>query len=252
MIARMMRIVNGRHAVCRVNAPRTLLLLNAPRALLLALLLAAAPGLVSCVGLTRNPSVAGTYSDKLSPYNYREDGSLASMVVGVDAARFVRSEPFVPLFVQVINKSKHSFEVTRESFLLEDRLGKQYGVAPAAEVADSYARLDVDRRLFQQNRSITLTYVSLYTYITSEFFPSSSRRTLLVDRVSLPPRSYMEDVLYFPVPESGLNDVPLRLLFQVPGLDEPIQVVFAVPLTLGILEKDEKEKQEKQGKPGGP
>jgi hypothetical protein len=237
MIARMLRIV------------------NVPRMLLLALLLAAAPGLVACVGLTRNPSVAGTYSDKLSPYNYREDGSLASMVVGVDAARFVRSEPFVPLFVQVINKSKQSFEVTRESFLLEDRLGKQYGVAPAAEVADSYARLDVDRRLFQQNRSITLTYVSLYTYITSEFFPSSSRRTLLVDRVSLPPRSYMEDVLYFPVPESGLNDVPLRLLFQVPGLDEPIQVVFAVPLTLGILEKDEKEKQEKQekqGKPGGP
>jgi len=210
-------------------------------------LLVAAPALVSCVGLARNPNVAGTYSDKLSPYNYREDGSLATMVVGVDAARFVRTEPFVPLFVQVINKSKQTFEVTRESFLLEDRLGRQYGVAPAAEVADSYPRLDIDRRLFAQNRSITLTYVSLYTYITSEFFPSSSRRTLLVDRVSLPPHSYMEDVLYFPIPDSGLNDVPLRLLFQVPGLSDPIQVVFAVPLTLGILEKDEKEKQEKQG-----
>jgi len=222
-------------------------LLNAPRRLLAAALLLTATGLLACVGLQRNPNVAGTYSDKLSPYNYREDGSLVSMVVGVDAARFVRSEPFVPLFVQVINKSKQTFEVTRESFLLEDRLGKQYGVAPAAEVADSYPRLDVDRRLFLQNRSITLTYVSLYTYITSEFFPSSSRRTLLIDRVSLPPHSYMEDVLYFPIPDSGLNDVPLRLLFQVPGLSDPIQVVFAVPLTLGILEKDEKEKQEKQG-----
>jgi hypothetical protein len=222
-------------------------LLNAPRRVLAAALLLTATGLLACVGLQRNPNVAGTYSDKLSPYNYREDGSLVSMVVGVDAARFVRSEPFVPLFVQVINKSKQSFEVTRESFLLEDRLGKQYGVAPAAEVADSYPRLDIDRRLFLQNQSITLTYVSLYTSIASEFFPSSSRRTLLIDRVSLPPHSYMEDVLYFPIPDSGLNDVPLRLLFQVPGLSEPIQVVFAVPLTLGILEKDEKEKQEKQG-----
>jgi hypothetical protein len=214
------------------------------RAALVLLLVPAA--LSGCVGLTRNPNVAGTYSDKLSPYNYREDGSLASMVVGVDAARFVRSEPFVPLFVQVINKSKATFEVTRESFLLEDRLGQQYGVAPAAEVAESYARLDIDRRLFQQNRSITLTYVSLYTYITSEFFPSSSRRTLLVDRISVPPRAYMEDVLYFPIPDSGLNDVPLRLLFQVPGLADPIQVVFEVPLTPGILEKDLREK-EKQG-----
>jgi hypothetical protein len=203
-------------------------------------------GLSGCVGLARNPNVAGTYSDKLSPYNYREDGSLATMVVGVDAARFVRSEPFVPLFVQVINKSKTTFEVTRESFLLEDRLGQQYGVAPAAEVVDSYPRLDIDRRLFQQNRSITLTYVSLYTYITSEFFPSSSRRTLLVDRISLPPHSYMEDVLYFPIPDSGLNHVPLRLLFQVPGLADPIQVVFEVPLTPGILEKELREK-EKQG-----
>ena len=210
----------------------------------LALVLVLLP-LSACVGLKRNPNVAGTYSDKLSPYNYREDGTLASMVVGVDAARFVRQETFVPLFVQVINKSKVTFEVTRESFLLEDRLGKQYGVAPAAEVADAYPRLDIDRRLFQQNRSITLTYVSLYTYITSDFFPSSSRRTLLVDRVSVPPRAYMEDVLYFPVPESGLNDVPLRLLFQVPGLADPIQVVFSVPLTPGILEKDLKEKQGK-------
>jgi len=214
------------------------------RAAIVLLLVPAA--LSGCVGLTRNPNVAGTYSDKLSPYNYREDGSLASMVVGVDAARFVRSEPFVPLFVQVINKSKTTFEVTRESFLLEDRLGQQYGVAPAAEVVDSYPRLDIDRRLFQQNRSITLTYVSLYTYITSEFFPSSSRRTLLVDRISLPPRSYMEDVLYFPIPDSGLNHVPLRLLFQVPGLADPIQVVFEVPLTPGILEKELREK-EKQG-----
>jgi len=213
---------------------------RARAALLLALL---SLSFDACVGLRRNPNVPGTYSDKLSPYNYREDGSLASMVVGVDAARFIRKEPFVPLFVQVINKSKGTFEVTRESFLLEDRLGKQYGVAPAAEVADAYPRLDIDRRIFTQNRSITLTYVSLYTYITSDFFPSSARRSLLVDHVSMPPRSYMEDVLYFPVPESGLNDVPLRLLFQVPGLADPIQVVFEVPLTPGILEKELKEKQ---------
>jgi hypothetical protein len=194
---------------------------------------------LSCVGLERNPNVVGTYSDKLSPYNYREEGALALMVVGVDAARFIRAEAYVPLFVQVANKSKLTFEVTRESFLLEDAIGHQYAAAPAAEVAAKYARLDMDRRIFQQNRSITLTYVNLFTYVNSNFFPSSTRRALIDDQITLPPRSYMEDVLYFPIPETGLNGTPLRLLFKVKGLEEAIQVVFEVPKTLGILEKDE-------------
>lgn len=192
-----------------------------------------------CAGVQRNPNVVGTYSDKLSPYNYREEGSLVSMVVGVDAARYIRSEPYVPLFVQVANKSKATFTITPESFMLEDPLGRQYGVAPAPDVASRYGRLDVDRRLFQQNRSITTTYTSLFTPVGSDFFPSSARRALLVDQVSLPPRSFMEDVLYFPIPETGLNGVTLRLVFRDRTLSDPVMVVFEVPKTLGILEKDE-------------
>ena len=55
----------------------------------------------ACGTLPRNPNVIGTYSDKLSPYNYKEDGSLVLMVVGVDGARFIRKEPYFPLFVEV-------------------------------------------------------------------------------------------------------------------------------------------------------
>jgi hypothetical protein len=197
--------------------------------------------LAACAGVQRNPNVIGTLSDKLSPYNYREDGTLVRMVVGVDAARYIRNEPYFPLFVQVVNKSKVSFAVSRESFLLEDPLGRQYGVAPASEVATRYPRLDVDRRLFRENRAITANGAALFTPIGSDFYPSSSRRALIIDQVSLPPKSLMEDVLYFPIPESGLNGVPLRLLFHAQGLAEPIMVVFEIPKTLGILEKDEKD-----------
>jgi hypothetical protein len=194
---------------------------------------------ISCSGLERNPNVPGTYSDKLSPYNYREEGSLALMVVGVEAARFIREEPYFPLFVQIANKSKLTFDISRESFTLEDSLGRQYGTAPPMEVASKYRRIDLDRRLFNRNRSITSTYIGLFTRISSNFFPSSARRSLVISQVSLPPRAYMEDVLYFPIPETGLNGVPLRLLFRVRGLEEPIQVVFEVPRTLTILEKDD-------------
>ena len=206
-----------------------------------------APGIVAIVGawllsgcasVERNPNVVSPYSDKLSPYNYKEEGTLVRMVVGVDAARFIRSEPYFPVFVQVVNRTKTTFYVTRESFTLEDPLGNQYSIVPARELAENYPRLEMDRRLFRQNLQFTSNGVSLYTFIQSEFYPVAGPRSLLVDKVSLPPQTYLEDVLYFPIPQSGLNGVPLRLLFKVSGLTDPIQVVFEVPRTLGIFEKD--------------
>ena len=196
-----------------------------------------------CAGLERNPNVVGTYSDKLSTYNFKEEGALARIVVGVEGARFIRDEPYVPIFVQVSNKAKIGFEITRESFTLEDSLGRRYALAPSREVSENYRRLDIDRRLFRRNMQFTATGVSLMTYISSDFFPSSTRRSLLVDHLSLPPRTYMEDVLYFPIPEAGLNGVPLRLSFKVKEIEEAIQVVFEVPRTLGIMEKDKVEEE---------
>jgi len=181
--------------------------------------------LAACATLERNPNVVGTYSDKLSPFNYKEEGNLVQMVVGVEGARFIRKEPY--------------FEVTREAFVLEDSLGRQYPMAPVRDVEEKYGRLDLDRNLFRQNRSFTALGVGIYTYIGSDFFPSTSRRSLLIEKISLPPMAYMEDVLYFPIPETGLNGVPLRLLFKVKQLEEPIEVKFEVPKTLGIFEKDD-------------
>jgi len=195
--------------------------------------------LAACATLERNPNVVGTYSDKLSPFNYKEEGNLVQMVVGVEGARFIRKEPYFPLFIQVANKTKATFEVTREAFVLEDSLGRQYPMAPVRDVEEKYGRLDLDRNLFRQNRSFTALGVGIYTYIGSDFFPSTSRRSLLIEKISLPPMAYMEDVLYFPIPETGLNGVPLRLLFKVKQLEEPIEVKFEVPKTLGIFEKDD-------------
>src|SRR5438093_325707 len=215
----------------RITSCRT----SMTHAALLALLLG------GCASVDRNPGVVSPYSDKLSPYNYKEEGTVARFVVGVEAARFIRQEHYVPLFVQVVNKSRLTFEITRESFTLEDSLGNQYSMVPPRELAENYPRVDLDKRLFRQNRQFTTNGLDLFTYVQSQFYPSSASPSILVDHVSLPPRTFMEDVLYFPIPQTGLNGVPLRLLFKVKGLEEPIQVVFEVPRTLGIFEKDKEE-----------
>jgi hypothetical protein len=201
-----------------------------------ACLLAVLPA--GCASVEHNPNVVSPYSDKLSPYNYKEEGTIALMVAGVEAARFIRNEHYFPLFVQVANRSKMTFNITRESFTLEDTLGNQYSIVPARELSGNYPRIDLDRRLFRQNQQFTAGGVGLFTYIPSSLYPSSASRSLLIEQITLPPQSFMEDVLYFPIPQSGLNGVPLRLLFKVKGLEDPIQVVFEVPRTLGIFEKD--------------
>jgi hypothetical protein len=200
-----------------------------------------------CASVERNPNVVSPYSDKLSPYNYKEEGTLVRLVAGVEGGRFIRTEHYFPLFVQVANKSKMTFQVTRESFTLEDPLGNQYSIVPARELAEGYPRLDYDRRLFRDNRQFTLNGLDLFNYIQSAFYPAPSTRSLLIDTVSLPPRTFMEDVLYFPIPQSGLNGVPLRLLFKVRGLEEAVTVVFEVPRTLGILEKEKGKEKQKEG-----
>jgi hypothetical protein len=193
----------------------------------------------SCATVERNPNVVGTFSDKLSPYNYKEEGDLVLMVVGVEGARLIRQEPYFPLFILVANKTKKTFSVTREAFILEDPLGHQYAMAPPRDVFEKYHRVDLDRRMFRHNASIAGSYVGLFTRINSDFFPSSARPALQIDALPLPPRTYMEDVLYYPIPESGLNGVPLRLLFNVRELEEPVSVIFEVPRTLGAFEKED-------------
>jgi hypothetical protein len=215
-------------------------------AALAALLAATAAG---CATVDPNPLVVGAVSERLSPYNYKEEGLVARLIVGVEGARFIRDEAYFPLFVQVANRSDLTFEIGRESFLLEDPLGRQYALTPVRELSENYGRLDLDRRLFRQNRQFTAAGVGLYTYVRSEFFPSAARRAVLDDQVSVPPRTYIEDVLYFPVPEGGLHHVPLRLLFKVKGIEDAIEVVFEVPRTLGIIEK-RRERREQEG--GGP
>jgi len=210
-------------------------------AVALALLAALQP---SCVTTEKNPNVVSTYSDKLSTFNYKEEGTIVRLVVGVDAARLIRKEPYFPLFVQVVNKSKATFTVTTESFFLEDNLGNQYPMAPPREVLDKYHRMDLDRRLFRQNRSITLNGVGVFTAIRSDFFPSTSRSTVRIDQVEMPPTTYLDDVVYFPIPQAGLNGVPLRLFFKVKEMAEAVHVVFEVPRILGALEKEDDMKDE--------
>lgn len=196
------------------------------RRMLLGPTLAAVLALGGCAS-TPNPNVVSPYSTKLSTFNYKDEGSLILLIVGVEAAQYNVKEKYFPLFVSLANKGAPTLHVTPESFAFEDSLGRKYSPVPLTVIQAEYHRGEFDRKLFRQNYSFTGSSVDRYTPIASNFYPSITRG-VVNDNLQLPRFAYMNDLLYFPVPEQGVVGGPFRLYFKTPELEEAVVVSFEI------------------------
>ena len=176
---------------------------------------------------TPNPNVVSPYSTKLSTFNYKDEGALVLLIVGVEAAQYNVKETYFPLFVTLANKGAPTLHITPESFAFEDSLGRKFSPVPLTVIQAEYHRGEFDRKLFRQNYSFTGTSVDRYTPIASNFYPSITRG-VVNDNIQLPRFAYMNDLLYFPVPEQGIVGGPFRLYFKTPELEEAVVVSFEI------------------------
>src|SRR5437867_7314518 len=78
--------------------------------------------LLTACASTPNPNVVSPLSAKLSTFNFKDEGSLVLLVVGVEAAQYNVKERYFPLFITLANKGADTLHVTRESFTFEDSL----------------------------------------------------------------------------------------------------------------------------------
>ena len=186
-----------------------------------------APLLFWACATTPNPNVVSPLSTKLSTFNYKDEGSLILMVVGVEAARYNVKEKYFPLFITLANKGAGTLHITRESFSFEDSLGRRYSPLPVTIIQAEYHRGGFDLRMFRQNYAFTGTSVERFTPIPSNFYPSVTRG-IVHDDIQLPRFGYMNDILYFPVPEEGVRGGPFRLTFKTPELEEAVVVAFEI------------------------
>jgi len=170
------------------------------------------------------PYPTGTTSEKLATFIFKEEGKLYLMTVGVNATRFHDKDPFVPLTVLLVNKTKTPLRLDRESFTLVDPIsGKRYGLASLDEVRRQ-GKQDYDRKLMDTEH--LLSKVDPFTRGDANFFPSAS---VVIDHVELHQFMYMLDVLYFPHPEGELLGKTFELHVNSKGLEQPLFVVFTVP-----------------------
>ena len=176
---------------------------------------------------TPNPNVVSPFSKKLSPFNYKDEGNLVLIIVGVEAAQYNVNEKYFPLFVTLANKQTKTLRITPESFTFEDTLGRTYSPLPASIVQAEYHRGEFDRKLFRQNYAFTGTSIEGYTPIPSNFYPSVTHG-VIHEEIQLPRFGYLNDLLYFPIPEQGVQGGPFRLHFKTPELAEAVLVTFQI------------------------
>jgi len=174
-----------------------------------------------------NPNVISPLSKKLSTFNYKDEGKLILLVVGVEAARYNVNEKYFPLLITLANKGAGTLHITRESFTFEDSLNRRYSPLPVTVIQAEYHRGEFDRKLFRQNFSFTATTVERFIPIASNFYPSVTRG-IVNDNIQLPRFAYLNDILYFPVPEEGVHGGPFRLYFKAPELEEAVVVSFEI------------------------
>lgn len=187
--------------------------------------------LIACGGQQVETDLPAGLDAKSGMYSYRSEDREVSMVVDYEVARLRMEESYFPLDVMIANKKLASVTVTRDSLILIDPSGKTYGMASIHEIQDKYKKLLADSQ-FRDSSAYTdsqaLTSFTSFQVQRSNYFPEVSGGARVTNRVIIKPRGYIDDRIYFPMPETGIKKQKLILRLAAPELEAPLDVVFTV------------------------
>lgn len=184
---------------------------------------------------TRQPMTGQPAADvdrKLSTFAYIEEGSLVTFIVDTRATRYREKDSYVPVEIAIANRGVKQLTLTRESFTLADENGNRYPCASPRELLDNYDFLDLDRDLEELNEIVFNRFGAMTRY-PSNFSPThfaarEGQSRVVIDRVQLPKFGYLLDMVYFPMPATGLRGHTFELTMTAPELTDAIFVKFEV------------------------
>jgi hypothetical protein len=184
---------------------------------------------------TRQPmtgQVAPSVDRKLSTFAYIEEGKLVTFVVDTRATRYRGKDNYIPIEIAIMNMGVKQLTLTRESFTLVDDKGNRYPCASPKELLDNYDFLDLDRDL-EELEGIIYNRVGALTRYPCNFSPThfaarEGQSRVVIDRIQLPKFGYVLDMIYFPMPATGLKDHTFELAMTAPELTDAIFVKFEV------------------------
>jgi hypothetical protein len=190
---------------------------------------------LSAACATRQPMTGQTAPDvdpKLSTFAYIEEGKLVTFIVDTRATRYRGKDKYIPVEIAIANRGVKVLTLTRESFTLADENGNRYPCASPKELLDNYDYLDLDRDL-EELPEIVFNRFGAMTRYPSNFSPThfaarQGQSRVVIDRIQIPQYGYILDMIYFPMPTTGLRGHRFELTMTAPELTDPIFVKFEV------------------------
>lgn len=169
----------------------------------------------------------------LTGFTYVESGDLVELIVNTKPTRLREDGPYVPIEIVVANRGLKKLTLTRESFVLIDEDKNRYPVAGPQELMRGYSFLDFDRNpAIADVAGVVAARYEAYSRLPSKFSPTRvaerNRSNLVRDLVVLPKFGYLIDVVYFPLPSTGVKGRQFELFLQAPELPDPVFVRFLV------------------------
>ena len=176
--------------------------------------------------------IAADVDRKLSTFAYIEEGSLVTFIVDTRPTRYREAERYIPVEIAIANHGVKQLSLTRESFTLADESGNRFPCASPKELLSDYDFLDLDRNLAELSEIVFNRFAAMTAY-PSKFSPTRrpsrpGESSIVTENVQLPRYGYLMDMLYFPIPPTGLKGHKFELAMTAPELTDAIFVKFEV------------------------
>ena len=180
---------------------------------------------------TAGPKGKPGEASKSATFNYSWQDKNLAIILDVELARRRTEEPFFPLGIKIANKRLNRIIVDRETLFLVNEAGTVYPMPSVEELSLQYDKLTPDNKFISQTGVLgdqIMTGFSYYRKAVGRLFPQTQGGGRTVDAIYVQTNGYMEDLVYFPMPEGGIKGKTLRLRLDVYELGKPLDIAFRV------------------------
>jgi len=177
------------------------------------------------------PAGTGGEASRAATFSYKWDDTNLAIVLDVELARRRTEEAYFPLGIKIANKRLNRIIIDRQTLFLIDEAGKVYSMPSVEELSLQYNKLTPDNKFKSQTGVLgdeMMTGFSMYRRAVGRLFPQTQGGGRTVDSIYIQRTGYMEDLIYFPMPEGGIRGKTLRLRLDAYELGKPLDVAFRV------------------------
>jgi hypothetical protein len=184
-----------------------------------------------CAAGTREPQDTPETGIKSGRYSVKRENSDLAVIIDLELATRRLAEKYLPLIIKIANKQLYTVTISRDSLILIEENGEGHLMPDIFELQKNYDKLVPDNKFKRQTGLLgdqVLTSFSYFQKADSKFFPEIQGGARVIDTIALRKTSYMEDLIYFPMPGQGVKGKKLTFRLDAFELEKPFDLIFTI------------------------